>query len=142
MADDWISTFFDESPSSPKKEPDPPLSSNSTKKISLSTGNPELDERLKIFEKSHDDLKKQIDDIFLQSGMTQKTITDYLNNPNNFSSTQWALIQQQREQLQEKIWKMVGKKYKQIFTAKQQAKSSKERKGKTLGARKNWMPMH
>lgn len=140
MPDDWISTFFDE-PSSPQKEENAspvPFSSASTP---LSTGDPEIDQRLKFVEKSSDNLKKQLDEIFLKTGMTPQMITDYLNNPNNFSPYEWPKIQKKREQLQEKIWQMLGYKSKENASAKKLIKSSKDRKGKTLGARKNWMPM-
>ena len=84
--------------------------------------------------------------------MTPQTVEDYLNNPNNFTNAQWENIQIQRKGIITKLESELGGvfnrgtpgatsilKKKDAFSPPD--KPEKERKGKTRGARHNWIPV-
>lgn len=89
----------------------------------------------------HDDIQRKLEDAYQQAGLTKKDISQYLDDPKNFPSYQWEVIQKQRKDLANKIWSMVGEDTKPQIEAKKRAQAQEGAKGKTLGARKRWIPV-
>lgn len=88
------------------------------------------------------DIEKKLSGVYDKSGRSREELTNYLENPNNFTKTQWERMESIRESLREKVYAAIGKKKaKKIEDDKKKAKMDKNRKGKTLGSRKGWMPM-
>src|SRR4051812_46676827 len=92
-------------------------------------------------QRMHDELELKLDQIYQNSGIDPGAVKNYLNNPNNFNSREWERIQSQRETM----WSRMGLKSsvdEEKFKKQQELdKVSKERKSKSLGARRNWIPM-
>lgn len=143
---DWTDKFFDDD------VPKLPSSEETAKKETPSSHHqnipsikklldPELESRFSEIEKIHNEIEKKLDDVYSQSTFSKKSITDYLDNPNNFNSLQWAQIEKRRQEFQDQIWSILGKKQKDKAMKKSEGKLAKEGKGKTLGSRKKWMPM-
>lgn len=91
--------------------------------------------------KMHDDLEKQLAEMFQQSGWSLQKIKQYLENPNNFNQFEWSRIQQEREHWNKQIWNIVGESGKARVISQEKKKAAEGKKGKLLGARKNWIPI-
>lgn len=92
----------------------------------------------------YDEINRQLEIVYTKSGWTPEQIEKYLNNPNNFDAEKWQFIQSQRHLLQSDIWKKLGKEEKEvkkIESTKAKEQSAKDRRGKTLGGRKHWIPV-
>lgn len=91
----------------------------------------------------HDEIDRKLDDIFQKSGWSTKQIKMYLDNPNNFSHEEWERIQKERKNLLNtlKTDSELEKEQSQSSKPKEPEVSGKERRGKMIGARRNWIPM-
>ena len=88
-----------------------------------------------------DDLQKKMDQICELCGMSRGELKVYLENPQNFQSNRWIKVQSLKEQLEEKIYGVLGIEQKKKDIKKKKTKLAKDRKGKTLGGRKGWIQM-
>lgn len=125
-------------PPPPPSPPPNPILPRPELPIMRNMGVQEMLDRIRFME---DDLQKKMDKICELSGMSQKEIESFIENPNNFRPGYWKRAQLQKEQLEEKLYNALGLKAKKNIIKKKKVKLAKERKGKTLGARKGWMPM-
>lgn len=123
-----------------KETPHAPIMSTE-KRRELIMKDPEVKEWITRIEELNRSLKEKIGDLIEKHGFTPRSVKGYLNNPKNFTPDQWNLIQKQRVEIE----KMVGIALDPVLRKEQKKAEAKvrdkERKGKTLGSRKNWMPM-
>ncbi|MGK5594450.1 MAG: hypothetical protein ACSNEK_03725 [Parachlamydiaceae bacterium] len=103
--------------------------------------NDEIQQTIARMKQMHNELNNQIDKIFQLSGRDPSEVNDYFSNPSNFPSKVWSGLQQRRESLEETLSGLSPKDYKERKATKQAVKLAKDRKSKTLGARKNWLSM-
>lgn len=89
-----------------------------------------------------DDLQKKLDYVCQISGLSRKQVATLLENPSNFHPEKWKHMQLQKELLEQKLYAAFGLELKQKKLHKKKRLAAKERKGKTLGARKRWIDMH
>ncbi|SPJ31566.1 hypothetical protein [Candidatus Protochlamydia amoebophila] len=91
----------------------------------------------------HDEIDRKLDDIFQKSGWTSKQIKTYLDNPNNFTVDEWEKVQRDRQKLMNTLKTGKDLQAASISNAKteQNSKLTRERRGKTIGARRNWISM-
>ncbi|WP_213105461.1 hypothetical protein [Candidatus Protochlamydia amoebophila] len=91
----------------------------------------------------HDEIDRKLDDIFQKSGWTSKQIKTYLDNPNNFTVDEWEKVQRDRQKLMNTL--KTGKDLQAASISsvqtEQNSKLTRERRGKTIGARRNWISM-
>jgi|GEM_PF-3378239 len=88
------------------------------------------------------DLQSRFDLLYQKSGKTPEQLMDYLNNPKNFPKKDWEFIQKNKQILENRVWDVVGEELKPVPNKiRTRANLDDERKGKTLGARKKWLPM-
>jgi hypothetical protein len=95
------------------------------------------------YKKKHDEITRQLNEVYQQTGVTQSYIESFLNNPSNFETKEWERIQRQRQALMKSFG--LGAEIQQIKKEKKHAKPAestrmKERR-KTVGARRKWIPM-
>lgn len=89
-----------------------------------------------------DSIQTQLCEAYETGGISSSQIKNFLNNPNNFPPETWQKIQNQRDTLEKRIRDVL-----KIYAKKTKAGhiietgESKERKSKTLGARRKWIPM-
>lgn len=121
----------------PSNAAPPPPSDNRRRKVQL---NPELTRMLERIFEMREDIRKQMEAIFEKTGLSQLEIENFLNNPRNYPPGKWEKIQNEKKMLEEKLDKALGITKKQK-AQQQEAKTAKDRKGKLLGSRKNWIPM-
>lgn len=94
-------------------------------------------------QKMQDELQREIDTAYAGMGHTSETATRVLDNPVNFSSTEFSYewAQEQRRQLRNQVKKLVGAEIIESREARQASKEQEQHKRKTIGARKNWLNM-
>jgi hypothetical protein len=103
----------------------------------------DVEKMIKKVREMHDEIDRKLDDIFQKSGWSTKQIKTYLDNPNNFSPEEWERVQYERKTLIKSL-KTEGdleKEESQSNQPKPTEGGSKERRGKMIGARRNWIPM-
>src|SRR6266436_5769425 len=59
--------------------------------------NEEIAEKLDNYKKLHNLLADQIEQAFVKSNLTPRRLRDYFSTPQNFTTDQWRLIEQERE---------------------------------------------
>jgi hypothetical protein len=123
------------SPTDTKKEATPP-----TPAVPAVRRDPEVREMMKKIEDMKQDLSNKMENIHRKSGLTYDQIRVYMENPKNFSKTEWEKIQKTKDELGEKVWNALGQELKPKTTHERENIAG-ERKAKTLGARKRWIPM-
>lgn len=107
----------------------------------------EIQDMIKKMKEINSDIDKKLDEIFQKTGWDMRTIKRHLDNPDNYSKGQWERLQEKRKTQYNKLWEDLGKmgispeeKFVQN-QKKEEEKIARGRKGKTLGARKNWIPV-
>ncbi len=133
------SKTLETSPSEKKME-------SQTQPVSFSSGqlldlhrDPEINVMLNKMYRMQEDIHNRLEQIYNNSGLSTSQIKNFLNNPGNFPPEIWQRIQGQRDIFEKKIVEVL-----QIYAKKpkkEHISGSKERKAKTLGARRNWIPM-
>lgn len=146
MNKEQSSNIFDQAGKSSKGQPlkkniekDVPIPSIKDPKVTLTD-----DEVQGMFDKMVElrgDLEKKTDEFKEAVILSQQDVSKYFNDSKNFSPEQWSVIQESRAELEKRVFDVVGKDLKKIRQKQLESKDSKLRKGKTLGARRNWIPI-
>ncbi len=100
-----------------------------------------LRKRLEVIFGLRDKIDQALHKVYKKGDFTQKQISDYLDNPGNFQTTEWAFIQQQRDKVFNFIWDTLGPEEKKKHEKTQLQKKSKKRKRKSIGHRRKWIQM-
>jgi hypothetical protein len=97
-----------------------------------------LDETMEKYKKMHDELKSGIEDSFSKAGLTPKKVEEYYSNPARFTLKAWREIQSAKEELEEKLERLLpgGRRVK-----KTEEKETKKPTKRQL-ERKRWLSMH
>jgi hypothetical protein len=127
--------IFDPHSHKRKKSKKAPIPPSSSKESSMTIK--EMLDRIKQLQK---DLGTSIESIQQTGGDQLKKITKLLEDKSNFSETEWNQIEAHKKELSATFRKAesIVKMEKEHQETK---KISKERKGKTLGARRRWIDM-
>lgn len=103
---------------------------------------PEIEDILMEIQKKQKEIVSEAEKIqALASEVAKQDVSVYFNNPKNFSPEEWQTIVQNRAELESKAWAVIGKDPRKRVEQKKLEKQEHMRKGKTLGSRRNWMPM-
>lgn len=129
-----------EIPSSPPESIGPDL-----KELLNLHPDPEINVMFNKMYQMRDEILTKLATIYESAGLTTAQVKNYLDNPNNFPPETWQRIQSERDILEKKVsevLKIYGKKKKKgLISGLKGVGDSKERKSKTLGSRRNWIPM-
>jgi hypothetical protein len=108
-------------------------------------GDPEVQEMMERMKNMHQVMEVKLSDSYEKLGWGPRSINTYLENPNNFSNEEWARIQAERSLVLKRLEEDLGLKEspKSIFAGEKKMldPTEKERKSKTRGARRNWIPI-
>lgn len=99
-------------------------------------------EELKVMQEMHTKIEKQLEEAFQKAGVDPKELSKYCENPDNFTPGQWLRYKQSKEQVEMQITGLSKETLSKTKEEKAKSQVSKERRGKTLGSRKNWLNMH
>lgn len=110
----------------------------------------EIEEMRDKLRQMRNDIVEKLEIINKHSGVNAEQIRNYLSDQKNFTSTQWDELQSYRKILGERIFNAIGRDV-NISTSSEQKNTPEppkikettdtSRRGKTLGARKKWIPM-
>jgi hypothetical protein len=84
----------------------------------------------------------QIEELCKKTGKDPQTIAKFCQNPSNFSKKQWDELQHKKTELEMKLTGLSQENLETQKKSKAVTAATKERRGKTLGSRKNWLDMH
>lgn len=128
----------------PAKAPAENLSREKKDAQNLHT-DPEINQMLNQMLDMREDITTKLSNIYEKAGLSVSQVKNYLDNPNNFPPDIWQKIQLQRDSLEKRIGDVLKtyakKKKKGHVAGLRETGGAKERKSKTLGARRNWIPM-
>ncbi len=102
---------------------------------------PEMKEIFGKIDNMRQEIVTKMENVFQKGGISQDELGEYLHNPDNFSDQEWKFVSGRRDEIMNDLWKLVGKNTKEVHKKKKKKKVSGERKRKTLGSRKKWIPM-
>ncbi|MBA3956988.1 MAG: hypothetical protein H0X51_01140 [Parachlamydiaceae bacterium] len=133
--------IFDPSSHRPKtpKKPSAPISPpKKSSEPSTSSEDPEL--LLKKMHEKQKEIQSRLENTYTKGGVTPKSLEEYVHGLNPSFRTK---TEQDFKKLEADITDVVGKtpKSKRRIRVGTAAHAEKERKGKTLGSRKKWIPM-
>ncbi len=108
---------------------------------------------IKQAKKFHSEIERNLDEIYKKLGQSPDEITRFLDNPSNFTKSQWEIFQQQRKNLRDTLrfdeieidpssYLETNDKFFKDEVNKKPRNDNKERKGKMIGARRQWIPMN
>lgn len=100
---------------------------------------PEIAAMLNQIEVMKQDLENKLEKIRQQTGLSKEDLQNFMNNPKNFSPNEWAKLEKTKNEMGDKVWSAIGLELKP--KARTRENIAGERKGKTLGGRKKWIPM-
>jgi uncharacterized protein YdcH (DUF465 family) len=127
-----------------KKSATPKKTKNPSKNSPKSHSDPELAEMLSQLHFMKSDLKSKFEEICRKSGLTIEQIENWIQTPKNLSPAEAAKLKSEREALADEVWQTLGPhlrpKAKTSVTTMRNNPDN-ERKAKTLGARKRWLPV-
>lgn len=129
------------SPAAAKPSPQPPSPKPSVvEQNPQPSPNDEFKDVVAKVTEMHDELQKKLDETYQNAGWSIQEIKSYLENPNNFDSSEWERIQRERAHLTNQIWAVVGEEAKRRLASQQKKKDAQASRGKNIGARKkNWI---
>lgn len=134
------SSLFDLSRESAKKLPKakPPPK----KEPGFTLSNEEVFEILRYMKDRHTKIVQELEEAFRKSGIAPDELARYCENPNNFTPLQWESYKRAKAEVVQSITGMSAAEIQEKQDAKDKKHLSKDRRGKTLGSRKNWLNMH
>lgn len=107
-------------------------------------------QRTKEMRKVVDDIQDRLEEIYRLTGWSPKAVEAYINNPNNFTPSDWEKISKQRKEVIASIMtaQEAQKLEEKILTSSAKLQKlptdsnlAKERRKKGAGMRRNWLPM-
>ncbi len=101
----------------------------------------EIDEIFRKIREMDQDLQKRIENVIQLSGMSKEELDSYIDDPKNFPPDQWSKMQHDKEELERKMYSLIGSQAKKRTLRFKKKKLEKGRRGKTLGSRKKWLQM-
>ena len=133
---------FDLSSESSKKRPIKPTAKTPPTPKVAPPSMEDTQEMLQNMAEKHSELMKKMDVAFEKAGVDPKELKDYCQDPSHFSPSQWKKFKAESEEIELKLSGLskegLMKKHKKSLDSK----AGKDRKGKMLGARKQWLNMH
>jgi len=101
----------------------------------------DLQKKLKVIKGLREKVGAALDKVYEKGKITPKEVTDFLNNPANFTAQQYTTIEKSREEIMAFIWDALGTKQKKKYETKKLRKKGKKRSRKSLGHRRKWLQM-
>lgn len=146
---DNIHGLFDLSAKGPKKKPQKtesgnPLTSSRTPLAPLPVNqarNQDVQAQIEKMKELNNNFSLQLEETMKKAGQDPQTITKFCQNPSNFTKEQWEQLQKKKEELELMFSGLSKEALDEKKKKKAVATASKERRGKTLGSRKNWLDM-
>lgn len=123
----------EESKSSPKKK-------NAAEPAKRKYKDPEIDEMMRKIHDMRHDLLTKLEYIRYKAGLNFDDLQRFMDNPKNFTPAEWEKMQQTKMNIGEKAWAAIGVDLKEKAAQAKMVKPG-DRKHKTLGARKKWIPV-
>lgn len=103
--------------------------------------NDDAKEDLRKMQEKHTQITKQLEEVYQKAGIDAHELSSYCQNPDNFTEIEWQKYQQGKERVEMDITGLTKEDLHKKKERKEKTRVAKERRGKTLGSRKNWLNM-
>lgn len=119
-----------------------PPSTKEPEKIEIYNGpDKEVRAMLMRIHEMKNDLEKKLTNIYEKAAISKIDIEEFLENSDNFTKKEWDRIQKNKEALIQNLSLVFTPEDTVRRQPKSKEKLTKERRGKTLGVRKKWIPV-
>lgn len=103
--------------------------------------NDENQEIINRIRRMSEELEAKLDNVYKETGLSENQLQEYLSDPRHFTPGTWEKIELVKKRFGIKMWDALGLSYKKRKIQLEE-KNTKERKAKTLGERRKWIPIH
>lgn len=94
---------------------------------------------LKDVEKASETIRRQLDEMYEEMGLTPSSLKTYLEDPSNFDAKDWEFIQKNREELLSEF--NIPEKLRATPVEKKSTLPISKKKRKSPGHRRGWLPL-
>ncbi|MCB1212758.1 MAG: hypothetical protein KDK40_00505 [Chlamydiia bacterium] len=102
----------------------------------------EIEEITKRIDALLAELVRKQQELMEKWGVSSQEMKILLDNPQMYPNNQsWEKFQAKRKQMREELWKKLGKDAQKAFELLEAEKEKIDIKRKTIGTRKNWIPL-
>lgn len=108
---------------------------------SAALSNEDADVMLSKMHTMRRELEEKMDDVISLAGVSKEEVTTFLDNPDNFSPTEWEKVKEKKEELAKMAMQITGQKDNKRKVARKEEADTKKLRQKSLGGRKRWIPM-
>lgn len=112
----------------PQKIPDEPLQLE------------EAQEMINRIRRLNEEIEEKLNSFYKHTGISGQKLHEYLSDPRHLKAEVWQKIESDQDKLETQIAGALGLGYKK-HKERLNEKITKDRKGKTLGERRRWLPM-
>lgn len=138
-------SIFDQASRQLSKKKNEPLQPKQPLPPEIPQKSPIADEEVESMFQKIDAMKRellnQMDDIKVKSGIPIEVIDQFLSDSANFPKKTWERLQSEMKELERKTWEAIGQDKKQLVKVRKEQHISKRKRAKTIGGRRNWLPM-
>lgn len=114
-------------------------SDSGTEKSPLLT-NEEIAQKLDQYEKLHNLLADSLEQAFVKNNLSPRKLREYFSTSQNFSADQWRLIENERENIDQMLVRLLPSPTTKPEGASKQG--SEEKRPKKMQVKSRWLPMH
>lgn len=100
----------------------------------------EIAAKLTQYEKLHNLLADSLEEAFVKSNLSPRRLREYFNTPQNFSADQWRLVENERENVEKMIDRLLPQRAQK--GPAQEVEKSQQVKPKKMQVKSRWLPMH
>lgn len=102
--------------------------------------NEEIAQKLDQYEKLHNLLADSLEQAFVKNNLSPRKLREYFSTSQNFSADQWRLIENERENIDQMLVRLLPSPTTKAEGASKQG--SEEKRPKKMQVKSRWLPMH
>jgi methylphosphotriester-DNA--protein-cysteine methyltransferase len=123
----------------PQKNKTPAGASSKTReKVEIDSDAQEMLTQMKV---QKQEMENEMKRLLENAKMSKSEFSRFLKDKKNFTPQEWEQVEKMRTQFLKEFQSLTGKEGAEILEKKTTDKATKAKKGKSLAARKKWIPM-
>lgn len=104
--------------------------------------NDEIAEKLDKYEKLHNLLADSLEQAFVKNNLSPRRLREYFSTSQNFSAEQWRLIENERQNIDQMLVRLLPNPTTKGEDADHQGDKSEQKRPKKMQVKSRWLPMH
>jgi hypothetical protein len=102
----------------------------------------EIKEGMDKIQKLHNLLAESLEQVYVKSNLSPRKVRDYFNTAKNFSDAEWRLIQNEKQNIEEMLDRLVPSRHHKPTEAELKEEKAKQKRPTKMQVKSRWMPMH